>query len=213
MTSPPRPPANCDARSSACDDRPLPFGTAKVQSFRRLSLMIVVSSLSNAKAEVAARAPARVISLLSEDEEVPDLGLPAARHLVLYVENDSSARGMAEAACARADEIIRFMSDWNGEGDILVHCNRGISRSTAAAYIILCMAEPEAGEAELAARLRKAAPYADPCLMLVDCADQALHRDGRMSDAICSLPTPYSTIAAPTAELRLLCETARTSRR
>lgn len=164
---------------------------------------LVISSLAAARAETAARHPARAISILSEDEAMPDLGLPADRHLKLYVERESCARSIVEAGKERAAEIVRFLKDWDGEGGILVHCNRGISRSAAAAYIVMCARAPGADEAELARRLRRAAPYADPCPMLVDCADDILGRGGRMSDAICALCPPATAIAAPTAVIDL----------
>lgn len=165
--------------------------------------MLVITSLAAARAETDARKPSLAISILSEDEAMPDLGLPQDRHLKLYVERESCARSIIEAGKGRAAEIIRFLKDWDGGGDILVHCNRGISRSTAAAFIVMCAAAPKADEARLAARLRQAAPYADPCPMLVDCADGLLGRDGRMMDAICGLCPPATAIVAPTAAIDL----------
>lgn len=165
--------------------------------------MLIISSLAAARAETAARKPARAISILSEDEATPDLGLPKDRHLRLYVERESCARSIVDAGKARAAEIVRFLKDWDGNGGILVHCNRGISRSTAAAYIIMCARAPEGDERALAQKLRRAAPYADPCPMLVDCADEILGRDGRMSDAICALCPPATAIAAPTAVIEI----------
>lgn len=165
--------------------------------------MLVISSLAEARAEVAARKPARAISILSEEEATPNFGLQPDRHLKLYVARESCARSIVEAGKARAAEIIRFLNDWDGQGDMLVHCNRGISRSAAAAYIVMCARAPGADEAELASALRRAAPYADPCPMLVDCADELLGRDGRMSDAICALSPPATAIAAPTAVINL----------
>lgn len=165
--------------------------------------MLIITSLAEARAEAAARRPARAISILSEDEAMPDLGLPKERHLKLYVERESCVRSIVEAGKARAAEIIRFLKDWDGDGDILVHCNRGISRSTAAAFIVMCAAAPKADETRLARLLRQAAPYADPCPMLVDCADALLGREGRMSDAICGLCQPATAIAAPTAAIDL----------
>lgn len=163
--------------------------------------MIVVSSLANAHAEAAARRPARVISVLSEEEVAPDFGLPKARHLSLHVNRESCSRSIARASDARAKEIVRFMKEWDGTGDVLIHCGRGVSRSMAAAFIILCLREPETNEADLLARLRKAAPHADPCPMMVEYADDILGRDGRMAEAICRLSPPTATITAPTAEI------------
>ena len=166
--------------------------------------MLIVSSLDCACRAFAAHKPARVISLLSGDETVPCFeGLPAERHLRLHVDRESCCESIDVAARRRAQEIVRFMNDWDGEGDILIHCSRGISRSTAAAFMVMCMLHPEADEAELAAELRKAAPYADPCPLLISYADEILGRDGRMIDAIDDLPPPCPAISAPIVTLPL----------
>jgi predicted protein tyrosine phosphatase len=161
--------------------------------------MLIISSLESAPAVWRERHPARVISLLSGDESTPVFdGLSAEAHLKLCVDEESCARTIDNAARQRAAEVIRFMSDWNGEGDVLVHCKRGISRSTAAAYIILCMQHPTVPEAKLLDLLRKAAVYADPCPLLVAYADELLGRKGAMIDAVDDLPPPCASISAPT---------------
>lgn len=160
--------------------------------------MLIVSSLSGAREAFERRRPSRVISLLSEDEAPPVFeGLDPQRHLLLYVDRESCAATIAKAGRDRARAIIDFVKAWDGDGDILVHCNRGVSRSTAAAYVVLCMREPQTSEAALMARLRKAAPHADPCPMIVNAADEILGRDGRMVDALDDLCPPCAAISAP----------------
>ncbi|MEE2691178.1 MAG: hypothetical protein VX640_06535 [Pseudomonadota bacterium] len=166
--------------------------------------MLIVSSLSQACRAFAAHKPARVLSLLSEEEELPCFdSLPDDRHLKLYVPRESCAKSISDAAHKRAEEIVRFVNDWDGEGDILIHCNRGISRSMAAAFIILCIKEPQTSEAAHAARLRRIAPYADPCPLLVSYADDFMGREGRMLEAIEDLPPPCPAISAPVVTLPL----------
>lgn len=160
--------------------------------------MLIITSLDAAKDAYAARKPARVISLLSEEEQPPVFdGLPADRHLMLYVESESCSASLSKAAKDRARQIIDFIRAADGDGDILIHCKRGVARSTAAAFVIMCMREPDADEAVLLRRLRKAAPHADPCPLIVDYADEILGRNGRMSDAIADLCPPVTVIAAP----------------
>ena len=119
--------------------------------------MLIVTSLEGAEEAWRRLRPARVISLVSEDETAPPFdGLAAAAHLKLYVDSESSARSIASAARARADAIIAFLRGWGGDGDILIHCRRGVSRSTAAAFIAMCMARPDESEAALLLRLRRA---------------------------------------------------------
>lgn len=166
--------------------------------------MLIISSLAGAAEAYLNRQPKRVISLLSEEEEAPPFpGLDPSDHLLLYVDRESCAETINRAACSRAKEIIDFVKGWDGEGDLLIHCNRGVSRSTAAAFIVMCMKEPDAPEAALMKRLRAAAPHADPCPLLVNYADELLGRDGRMTDAIDDLCPPCPAISAPLAMVKL----------
>lgn len=166
--------------------------------------MLIISSLDEACRAFAEHQPARVISLLSGDEDLPCFdGLAADRHLKLYVNDESSGESINSAARDRAREIVDFLKTWSGDGDILIHCSRGVSRSTAAAFVIMCMRAPEKKECDIAAALRSAAPFADPCPLLVSYADALLGRDGRMIDAIEDLPPPCAAITAPVVTLPL----------
>ncbi|MBI1366077.1 MAG: hypothetical protein GC153_09010 [Alphaproteobacteria bacterium] len=166
--------------------------------------MLIVSSLEGVRTAFATHRPKCVISLLSEDDAVPSFKtLDPAKHLKLYVERESCAATISAAAKERAREIVAFVRDWDRREDVLIHCNRGVSRSTAAAFIIMCMSAPDISEATLAAALRRAAPFADPCPMLVSYADDILDRKGRMIDAIEALPPPAPAISAPIVTLPL----------
>jgi predicted protein tyrosine phosphatase len=165
--------------------------------------MLIVTSLEGAEDAFRRRRPAKVISLVSEDEAPPTFdGLADAAHLRLYAVEESSAKAIACAARSRAAAIVGFLNGWTGEEDLLIHCKRGVTRSTAAAYIALCIARPKADEAELLARLRRAAPHADPCPLMVSEADAALGRNGRMTEALDEMSPPAAApMAAPTAEI------------
>jgi predicted protein tyrosine phosphatase len=166
--------------------------------------MLIISSLAGAADAFARYKPDRVISLLSEDEALPRLtGLPPQRHLKLYVARESCAASISEAARARAKDIIEFAKGWDGAGDILIHCNRGVSRSTAAAFIILCIREPQTPEASLMKRIRAAAPHADPCPLFVTYADEILGRGGRMAEALDDLAPPCAAMPAPVATVKI----------
>jgi predicted protein tyrosine phosphatase len=176
--------------------------------------MLIVSSLADAPRAFARHRPARVISLVSDEDSPPRFaGVDPVRCLTLYVERETCGESIDAAARARAGEIIRFLKTWDGSGGVLVHCSRGVSRSTAAAYIILCMRLPEESEAALAQRLRRTAPYADPCPLLVSYADDLLGRGGRMIEAIEDLPPPAPVIAAPVAVFEFARSAASPARR
>ncbi len=166
--------------------------------------MLIVSSLAGAAQAFREQAPSRVISLLSEEEAAPPFpGLEASRHLLLYVDRESCSQTISRAARDRARALIDFVRYWDGDGNLLIHCNRGVSRSTAAAFIVMCMKEPGVSECALMKRLRAAAPHADPCPLFVNYADELLARDGRMTDALDDLCPPCPAISAPLAMVKI----------
>ena len=165
--------------------------------------MLIICCLDQVRAVVAERRPARVISLLSEEDALPDLpGLDETAHLKLYVDEESCARTIDAAARVRAAQIIEFVRAWKCGGDVVIHCSRGVSRSTAAAFIVLCMCAPETPETAVMNELRAAAPHADPCPLLIAYADEILHRDGRMIDAVEELGPPCPVLRAPLVQLQ-----------
>ena len=88
---------------------------------------------------------------------------------------------------AQLQVISRTCSGWDGRDPMLVHCWAGVSRSTAAAYVVACQARPLLSERELALRLRELSPTATPNLLIVRHADKLLGRDGRMVDAVAAI--------------------------
>ena len=63
----------------------------------------------------------------------------------------------------------------------------GISRSTAAMTMLLAQAHPEEPEAEIAGRVRAIRPIAWPNLRMIEMADDALDRGGRLVAAAAGL--------------------------
>ncbi|MEX0953945.1 MAG: tyrosine phosphatase family protein [Rhizobiaceae bacterium] len=88
---------------------------------------------------------------------------------------------------AHVRNLIAFAREWDKARPMVVHCFAGISRSTAAAYIIASVLAPERDEAQLAQDLRLASPSATPNARLVAVADKLLGRDGRMVEAIAAI--------------------------
>src|SRR5262249_44715077 len=121
------------------------------------------------------------------------------RHLRLLVHDISSAMpGCVAPDWPHMAQLIEFAHDWGGEGDLVVHCWAGISRSTAAAFTALCAINPEESEAAIAARLRGASATAQPNRLMVRLADALLNREGRMVRAIQAMsPAVFASEAAP----------------
>ena len=107
------------------------------------------------------------------------------RHLRLHIHDISEPMmGCIAPGEEHVGQLIDFALEWGGQGPMVVHCWAGISRSTAAAYTALCAINPEASEELIAVRLRDASPTACPNRLIIQLADAALGRNGRMVRAI-----------------------------
>jgi predicted protein tyrosine phosphatase len=137
--------------------------------------------------EVVARIrPSHLVTLLDPADEMPTPGdLPGHRHLRLGMHDISIARPEFTAPDEQhVRELITFAREWDRAQPMLVHCWAGISRSTASAFTIACMLGAPGIEREIALRLRRVAPHAQPNQRIVALADALLSRDGRMLEAV-----------------------------
>jgi len=84
---------------------------------------------------------------------------------------------------AHLDELIEFVETGTApsDGDPLL---RRVSRSTAAAFIAVCVLNPSRDEFAVARAIRAASPTATPNARLVALADERLGRGGRMTAAV-----------------------------
>jgi predicted protein tyrosine phosphatase len=82
------------------------------------------------------------------------------------------------------DRLIRFAQDVQATpGGILLHCQAGISRSTAAAAIILAVVLGHGREAEALCEVYRVQPEARPNTRMIELADAALGRNGALMQA------------------------------
>jgi predicted protein tyrosine phosphatase len=147
--------------------------------------MIVVSSLSHLESTAAQLQPSHVLTLLSPGhEQGASREPPFERHLQLYFHDIIEPQADLIAPNAgHIGTILEFTQHWSGSSPLLVHCWAGISRSSAAAYMIACARNP-GYERDIADELRRRAPFATPNRLMVALADRMLARDGRMSAAV-----------------------------
>lgn len=163
--------------------------------------MIVVSSFDHAPAAFAQYQPSHVISILDRDEPLSSFkGLGASHHLRLIGDCSRNA-ACADDDDSRCAQLIAFAERWDRCAPLLIHCSEGVARSMAAAFIILCAVEKDTPESEIAARIRQAAPHADPNLLLVAEADKLLGRQDRMVEAILDLCPCAGSVAKPVVTL------------
>jgi predicted protein tyrosine phosphatase len=148
-------------------------------------LKLIICPLAQLKIGLAAN-PSHVLSLISPDADAPDI--KSAHRLVLRFNDISAPRaGLTAASPADIETLIAFVRSWDGTAPLLAHCWAGISRSTAASYIIACLHHPPGTEQDLAQQLRRIAPQATPNPLMIALADEILRRDGRMVQAIAGI--------------------------
>ncbi len=148
--------------------------------------MIVVSPRLQIERVLSEMQFSRFLSLRSPDAAPfipPDIAERDQLHLVM---NDIAADrpGLVSPTTSQVEAMLRFGGEWDRAAPLLIHCYAGISRSTAAAFILAVSLQPARPESELAAELRALAPSATPNPYLVRLADDLLGRDGRMVSAI-----------------------------
>jgi len=153
-------------------------------------MTLLVCPLSQVDSARALHRPSHLISLLSPTSPAEAWPAPETDETQLRLAFHDIAEpreGLLAPDAALVARLLEFAADWDGARPMLVHCWAGVSRSTAAAFIIACQRAPTRSEVEIAQALRRAAPYATPNPLLVRLADTALNRDGRMPAAILAI--------------------------
>jgi predicted protein tyrosine phosphatase len=147
---------------------------------------IIVTPLSAIEDAIREHRPSRLVTLLSPEHMIDTHpGLGRARHLRLGVQDIvDPAAGDTPPSARHVLELLEFARGWDAADPMLIHCWAGISRSTAAAYIIACDRAGPGSEAQLARILRDRAVHADPNRLLVRLGDDLLGRRGRMVAAV-----------------------------
>jgi predicted protein tyrosine phosphatase len=151
--------------------------------------MIIVCGLAQAQAQINIHGAKSVIGILSPDMPHPNYdGISQDQHLRLtFHDINSETTGLAAAQISDAEKLIAFIKAWDRQAPMLIHCWAGISRSTASAFIAMCLLKPEVGEFTLAKQLRQASPSATPNRMITAKVDYLLGRKGRMLNAVESI--------------------------
>jgi len=150
---------------------------------------LIVCPLAEIAAMAARYHPSHMVSLVSADTDVvrPE-GIGPQNHLFLPMNDITySQPELVSPETRHVQALIDFAKSWAhhpAQQPLLIHCWLGISRSTAAGFIIACALSPERCEQDIADYLRDQAPFATPNARLVALADGWLARQGRMITAI-----------------------------
>lgn len=147
---------------------------------------LVVSPLSKL-AETAIRyQPRELITLMNKGTPMERPAMIAEnRHYFLeFNDINEPQEGLIAPSETEIYKLLDIAKNWNRSYPLLINCYMGISRSTAAAFVIACALEQKKTEAAIARLLRKNSPTATPNKLMVELADKILDRGGRMSSAI-----------------------------
>ncbi|ESR24764.1 tyrosine phosphatase family protein [Lutibaculum baratangense] len=147
---------------------------------------IHVCSLARLPQVTTACGASHVVTLINAETPVPrPESVVEGNHLFLGMNDIVSAlEGQVMPGEAHVRDLVEFARRWDRERPCVVHCWAGISRSTAAAFIMACAIRPDFDEAELARDIRFNSPTATPNRRLVELGDQTLGRNGRMVAAV-----------------------------
>lgn len=167
---------------------------------------LLISSFAAIADTIRRHGPSHMLTLMDEHVETPPAIHPE-RHFRIRV-NDivEPAEGAIAPSLNHIEDILTFSRTWTREAPFLVHCWAGISRSTAAAYILLCDIRGPGHEAAIARQLRTLAPHAQPNRLMVRHADQILGREGRMIAGVEAMGEGRIVWDAEVVEIRLPAE-------
>jgi predicted protein tyrosine phosphatase len=155
----------------------------------RQSASIHVCALKHVPEIVKSSGARHLVSIINR-HFMPDT--PAAisrdRHLKLDMHDINVPQpGLTPPAIKHVVELLDFAQSWDKQSPVLIHCYAGLSRSTAAAFIMLCALNPRTPEEIIARSLWRSSDAATPNRLFVALADKVLHREGRMVRAINSM--------------------------
>ncbi len=150
---------------------------------------LVVCPLSQLEKTIQLHRPHEMITLMSPGAVLarPSEIVPENHYFLTFNDITEPREGYIPPVAADILTIIKIAERWDQKHPLLIHCQMGISRSTAAAFITACSLLPKNDELRLALLLRKLSPSATPNKLMIALADNILNRDGRMIKAIESI--------------------------
>jgi predicted protein tyrosine phosphatase len=92
-------------------------------------------------------------------------------------------------ALEHIEGIVELGKSWDQRGSLFINCQAGVSRSTAAALIILSALRP-GDEYEYARQMRIKGPWISPNRLMIRLADRLLGCNGRLIYAVDALAEP-----------------------
>ncbi len=147
---------------------------------------LYISPLRHVKRLLSSTNASHIITLMDVSWNIltPE-NISPDNHLKLVLNDAHNEKpGVIAPNKSHITKLIKFISDWDQQNPMIIHCLAGISRSTAAAYITQCVLNPKTDEIYLANLMRNASETAYPNMQMITLADKILKRRGRMIHAI-----------------------------
>lgn len=112
-------------------------------------------------------------------------GIEPGHHLKLGLSDHGDPNsGEHHPAAKPIADLVAFARGWDRSAPLVVHCFSGLTRSTAAAYIIVAALNEDYPSSLIAHELRELSETAAPNRVMIAVADQLLGRRGTLLGAI-----------------------------
>ncbi|MGD1887049.1 MAG: tyrosine phosphatase family protein [Cohaesibacteraceae bacterium] len=149
-------------------------------------MSLIVCSLASIQSVAQSSGARHMLTVISEGTPVErPASIPEENHLYLaFNDITAPAQGLTPPSPAHVEQVLAFGRGWDRRHPMIVHCWAGVSRSTAAGYILSHALTPGSDAESLARLLRQRAPWATPNARMIGFADTLLGEDGRMAQAI-----------------------------
>jgi predicted protein tyrosine phosphatase len=148
--------------------------------------------------------PQHILSIAEPGYRNPTpVGIDSDRHHHLHFDDIVEAMpGYLAPSEQHVARIIDLAAKLTETDRILVHCQAGISRSSAAALIILATRNP-GQEPDVTRRLREKGPWFVPNRLMVDIADRLIGRGPVLGAALASMGPPTMILNSRPVQLPL----------
>lgn len=152
-------------------------------------MTLYVCSLSAISDVVARTGASHLLTVISGGTQVarPDSIAPDNHLYLEFNDITAPAQGLVPPGPEHVEKILAFGRAWDRKAPMVVHCWAGVSRSTAAGYILSHALTPGSDPHDLARLLRARAPWATPNGRMIALADQVMGARGAMKDAIAAI--------------------------
>ena len=115
--------------------------------------------------------------------ERPPAGIGNVRSRLRLIFEDAITQEEGGASVADIERLVRFARSVDlSKGKLLVHCQAGVSRSAAAAIIVVATILGRGHEAEAIEQVRRTHPHTRPNRRMLEIADTLLQADGRLAE-------------------------------